>query len=640
MAVQLGANLRHGAVSQARNIVIPAYTVFDEDCSFADGHPTDHVINLPNANIGQSVVASGVRLGQVIYWLKTNYLTITAEKQRMIFGSAVQGSDPVGHFYSKLCKLARLAGIDEQQIRLQFLHGISSDNQLEIRCIGINRPVFELLTELEEIERYKAEQLSGAYLYSNSDSKKAHRKDNYSDMTETEVRNLIKSITTPAQTQPVSSQLVSQKIQPTQPSKAYYGPQPPEMYQTIRDTNIEFIPIPKPDLPPKPIIKKSKVDSDEELANHISKLSINAVVNKAMKKAMKTQHRCLKCNKIGHRSNSPKCLRNKKKSQSRKKGSVNKVFINSNSDTNYSSSSDSGSDSSDNKSESEKSSSEDAYIPKLSSKKKSSPKKLTLQKKSDMIIDSQIQKIILAMFNDLEPAKSDFINYQELAPEIPESNSEEETLNDPIKIDFVRRKEPITSLATIPVKIKCLKIPALVLDNEAEPLIISENIVKHVNWPIDKSEKYNLSGVAIVPTESIGIACNFPITFPSGFTIRKDFVVVYVSKPTLIFSNPLLKKYKCAIDWGKDELKIPFNRKDHIILVTMHKVKNNLEVNCATTSQNDRDEVPLLCNKPLVSDQISQEADSNESDNDPLEEWHAPAGFRLDSDNLTLKKNV
>ena len=77
-------------------------------------------------------------------------------------------------------------------------------------------------------------------------------------------------------------------------------------------------------------------------------------------------------------------------------------------------------------------------------------------------------------------------------------------------------------------------------------------------------------------------------------------------------------------------MKIHYNGEDFIIPVTMHKVKNKLEVNCITTSQND---------KPLVSDQISQEADSNESDNDPLEEWHAPAGFSLDSDDSTLKKN-
>ena len=115
--------------------------------------------------------------------------------------------------------------------------------------------------------------------------------------------------------------------------------------------------------------------------------------------------------------------------------------------------------------------------------------------------------------------------------------------------------------------------------------ITSEDIVKRVNWPIDKSEKYDLSGVATVPTESFGIARNFPITFPPGFTIREDFVVVRVPKPTLIFPNPLLKKYKCAVDWGNDKMKIHYNGEDFIIPVTMHKVKNKLEVNCANVIQ-------------------------------------------------------
>ncbi|CAG8758778.1 5718_t:CDS:1, partial [Cetraspora pellucida] len=175
-AAQLGANLRHSIMGQAGNIVIPAHTVFDEDWSFADRCPTDHIENLPNANGGQSIVADRIQLGQAIYWLKTNYSTVTAEKQRMLFGLTVQGSDPVSRFYSKLRKLARLAGIDEQQIRLQFIRGISPDNQLEIQRIGINRPVSELLTELEEIERYKTEQLFGTYLYSGTD--KSYRKDN------------------------------------------------------------------------------------------------------------------------------------------------------------------------------------------------------------------------------------------------------------------------------------------------------------------------------------------------------------------------------------------------------------------------------------------------------------------------------
>ncbi|CAJ0768649.1 21769_t:CDS:2, partial [Entrophospora sp. SA101] len=41
-------------------------------------------------------------------------------------------------------------------------------------------------------------------------------------------------------------------------------------------------------------------------------------------------------------------------------------------------------------------------------------------------------------------------------------------------------------------KIRRLKIPAMCLDSGAEPAIVSEDIVKRVNWPIDKSEKYDL----------------------------------------------------------------------------------------------------------------------------------------------------
>ncbi|CAG8653817.1 1170_t:CDS:1, partial [Paraglomus occultum] len=65
------------------------------------------------------------------------------------------------------------------------------------------------------------------------------------------------------------------------PPQPYYGSQPKGTYQFIRDTNIgrfiqwitgevpEFVPVPKPDLPPKPQIKKVEVDSDEELSNHM-----------------------------------------------------------------------------------------------------------------------------------------------------------------------------------------------------------------------------------------------------------------------------------------------------------------------------------------------------------------------------------
>ena len=83
----------------------------------------------------------------------------------------------------------------------------------------------------------------------------------------------------------------------------------------------------------------------------------------------------------------------------------------------------------------------------------------------------------------------------------------------------------------------------MTLDSRAEPPIITKNIVDRIKEKIDKSEKHDLSGVATVPIESIGIVCNLPITLAPGCTIHKDFVVVDYHKLTLIFSNQLLKKY-------------------------------------------------------------------------------------------------
>src|SRR5436190_11412710 len=153
-----------------------------------------------------------------------------------------------------------------------------------------------------------------------------------------------------------------------------------------------------------------------------------------------------------------------------------------------------------------------------------------------------------------------------------------------MEIYFVQKKELKTSVATVKCKIKRLKIPAMTLDSGAEPPIITKNIVVRVKAKIDESEKHDLSGVATVPIESIGIVRNLPITLAPGLTIYEDFIVVDYHKPTLIFSNQLLKKYKCAVDWNTNELKIPLNGKDYIIPVTMHKVKNKLEVNCVTTT--------------------------------------------------------
>jgi len=161
-----------------------------------------------------------------------------------------------------------------------------------------------LLTELEEIERYKTEQLSGAYLYSGTN--KSYRKDNNPSglgMTKTEIENLIKSMIPSIQEMKTQHFVPSQPIS-SQPSQSYYRPQPPGTSQIIQDTNMsrfiqwltgetpEFVPVPKPDLPPKPAIKEALRSNNpqgndpvEDIRKQLENLQINLTkMNKAMKK--------------------------------------------------------------------------------------------------------------------------------------------------------------------------------------------------------------------------------------------------------------------------------------------------------------------------------------------------------------------
>ncbi|CAJ0841780.1 2070_t:CDS:2, partial [Entrophospora sp. SA101] len=437
-AGQLGAQALNRANGQNGNVIIPAHTVFDEDWSFADGRPTDRLPNAPNTNTGNTVVVPGIRLGQVLYWFRTNYPTVTAEKQRVLFGSTVQGSDPVGRFYSNLRRLARLAGIDVQQIRLQFIRGLSPANQIEVRRLGLEKSVDELLPKLEEIERYTAEQLSGAYLRPISDptsTNKIRNKDNVSDntgMTETDIKNLVKSMISSSE-QDESSQIHERKLlRPSQmePGKIYRGPglrlndqewlrmdeatdrlsalAGPSYLQTFMDKISKGIMDRiTPLLPQKK--KNTSNDGMDEITNGMAELSINNAIAKGIEAGVNaviksSKHRCSNCNRTGH--NSRKCTRKKRsKSRSKKRGSVNKVAVDSGSDTNSSDndSSDNNSDSGDSSSEVESDHSFDSGSKKRQSLEspiqRSSQK---IQKKSGTIIDSQIRKIILAMFNDPE----------------------------------------------------------------------------------------------------------------------------------------------------------------------------------------------------------------------------------------------
>jgi len=186
--------------------------------------------------------------------------------------------------------------------------------------------------------------------------------------------------------------------------------------------------------------------------------------------------------------------------------------------------------------------------------------------------------------------KLNFESYREPSPItiIPDTDEEEgeEFLDDAMEIDvgFFRKKEPPTSVATIKTKIKNLVLPACLLDSGAECSLISHDIAKKLKLDINTNEKYDLSGASTVPTESIGTTPEIYISLGPGIcTVREKFVVIDYNKPFLAFSNPFIKKHKCNIDWDLDELRIPFGGGEYkVIPVTMHRVKNNVEVNVVT----------------------------------------------------------
>nr|CAG8472691.1 14231_t:CDS:2 [Entrophospora candida] len=385
-AIQLGVQALNRANRQAGNIIIPSHIIFDEDWSYIDGRPTDRLPNAPNSNTGNTVVVAGIRLG----------------------------SEPVGRFYSNLRRLARLANIDEQQIRLQFLRGLSPTNQIEVRRLGLEKSVDELLPKLEEIERYTAEQLSGAYLRPISDptpTKKNRNKDNVSDnacMTETDIRNL--KLLRPSQMEP--GKIYRDPDLRLNDQEWLTGYDVLECLNvSTKPNNISFLQalkeVIKEELFDKispylsNLIKNEGNDSknaDEELSNRMSIRASN-----------KSSHRCSNCNRTGHNSRNCPRKKRKSKSKSKKKADVNLTNIESSSDTSESESDSGTNNSSDSESD-------------FSSEIEGMNVNITRQKKNEKLtssfdkgrnneatiskptrIDKSLQKIVLDMFDGILP---------------------------------------------------------------------------------------------------------------------------------------------------------------------------------------------------------------------------------------------
>jgi hypothetical protein len=86
---------------------------------------------------------------------------VRLQQQQALFGITVQEVDSVGSYYTKLKKIARLANMDDDEFHHRFIGGLTSDNQLEVRHMGLHKPINEILSTLEEIEKYKSDLATG-----------------------------------------------------------------------------------------------------------------------------------------------------------------------------------------------------------------------------------------------------------------------------------------------------------------------------------------------------------------------------------------------------------------------------------------------------------------------------------------------
>ncbi|CAB5393368.1 unnamed protein product [Rhizophagus irregularis] len=180
--------------------VIPAHNVhMDEDWSLAGGCPVDAgtATNAPNGalNNNNHIVLPDINISQVIYWFKRNYPTVVREQQELIFGTLTQGSDSVRNYYRKVNKYASWAQISDREKRIQFIRGLSPENKLEMKRLGLNRPLNdELIETLEEIEMERNNLLLGEDIYNQPATKTKPKASSHQGITTEDVDRIVNNV--------------------------------------------------------------------------------------------------------------------------------------------------------------------------------------------------------------------------------------------------------------------------------------------------------------------------------------------------------------------------------------------------------------------------------------------------------------
>ena len=58
-------------------------------------------------------IVPGVRIGQKLYEIRTNYTTVNDEKQLAVFGQLVQGTMPIEKFANQIKRIGKIAKMSD-----------------------------------------------------------------------------------------------------------------------------------------------------------------------------------------------------------------------------------------------------------------------------------------------------------------------------------------------------------------------------------------------------------------------------------------------------------------------------------------------------------------------------------------------
>ena len=525
-----------------------------------------------------------ITIGQLIDYFEREFPTARQQQQQALFGITVQGADSVGSYYTKLKKIARLANMGDDEFRRRFIGGLTSENQLEVRRMGLHKPINEILSTLEEIERYKTELATG-------------------------INPTLQVQPPPPQTFTSADidRIVNEKIQAMQ--RPYISSQPAS------------IPAPAPPPAPDPeyaaahhkllalarrlgmnqyqisgaSVQEIEVFIDRELLanlpqNHDYHANINMHITRvnntfgdeyeALKRSYATgtsrSRKCSNCGKTGHTKGS--CPKSKK---GKKKGKKKTNYAHDSSSSSESSSSDSDSSDSD--------SNHTCYgLKKKSSEREHSGKKVKDKRKShadrrliifevfqlflkalvQSFVNTVPKETVISVYNALN---AEFINYKDpilnqlkgspsiktrekiwdsikelftvilqpmigivssnMAANLIRKNEEsgsvhvDDGLWMPAGIGVVNRKSA-SDVVTIKTKVvapeseKSLVIPTTIFDTGSDSSLISNNIVKRLDLTVDKNNAPDLSGVA-TKSDTIGTVYGLGILVYDGENTKK-----------------------------------------------------------------------------------------------------------------------